>query len=403
MATQLPHVRPGDLITAVQINSFIDQLNDCQQRLDALQSGGSGPGNAVTIFSLIPPSGTIRVGDILTVLGTNFGFSVGAQRVYIDDTRVDSFESGSGDQTLIFRIPLTITNVPAIGRPAILTVSNATSTAQRTLSLQSPVVLAGNVDVNPQGVQPATPLAAKPVTFQFQLISQANLDADYTLAAVVTAAANQSDWQNAAHVLDSDQTTEIKSVHLAAGQQKTVYVRLNQIPLPLGTNNVPFGIALNVQATSGNAGGSSGTHNYVVGSAAPQPDTTITISTPSIEVVSGTGSVNATAVTVSSGGVVNLSYPLTFTVAGTYDIKINFLSGAANWDVAYVQPPGGAGTENQQQILGTELNNPKGMANKNIVFSLRRNANATAGEIELVLNNQSSILSTSRRMQLTLG
>jgi hypothetical protein len=401
MATQLPYVQPGDLITAGQINSLIDLLNSVQRQLDALQAGGSGPAGAVSISSLIPPSGTIKVGDILTVLGNNFGFSVGAQRVYIDDTQVNSFEKGSGDQTLIFRIPSTLTNVPANGRPAILTVSNAISTAQRTLLLQSSLVLAGGVDVNPKGVQPSAPAAGSLATFQFQLISQANLDSDYTLTPVVTVASNQAAWQANAHVLDSDNKTEIKSVHLAAGQQKTVYVTLS--PIPAGTNTTPFGVALNVQSTSGNAGGSSGTQSYVVGSTAQQPDTTITINSPSMEVVSGTGSVDPTAVTVGSGGVVNLSYPLTFTVAGFYDMKISFLSGATNWDVAYVQPPGGAGLQNQLQILDTELNNPQGMAKKNIIFSLRRNPTATPGEIELDLNRQSATSSASRRLQLKLG
>jgi hypothetical protein len=401
MATQLSYVQPGDLITASQINSLIDLLNSVQKQLDALQAGGGGPAGAVSISSLIPPSGTIKVGDILTVLGNNFGFSVGAQRVYVDDTQVNSFESGSGDQTLIFRIPSTITNVPASGRPAILTVSNAISTAQRTLLLQSSLVLAGGVDVNPKGAQPPTPAAGSLVTFQFQLISQANLDSDYTLTPVVTVASNQAAWQANAHVLDSDNTTEIKSVHLAAGQQKTVYVTLS--PIPAGTNGTQFGIALNVQSTSGNAGGSSGTQSYTVGSQAQQPDTTITINSPSIEVVSGTGSVDPTAVTVSSGGVVNLSYPLTFTVAGFYNIKISFLSGATNWDAAYVQPPGGTGLQNQMQILDTELNNPQGMAKKNITFSLRRNQTATAGEIELDLNRQGATSLASRRLQLKLG
>jgi hypothetical protein len=401
MATQLPHVRPGDLITAIQVNSMIDLLNTVQQQLEALQAGSTGPSGAVSISSLIPPSGTIQVGDILTVLGNNFDFSVGAQRVYVDDKSVDSFESGSGDQKLIFRIPSTITDVPANGRPAILTVGNATSTAQRTLSLRSPLVLAGGIDVNPQGVQPPAPGDGQDATFQFQLVSQANLDADYTLTPVVTVAANQASWQGNVHVLDSNQTTEIKNIHLAAGQQKTVYIRIS--PVPPGTNTVPFGIALNVQSTNGKVGGSSGTHNYVVGSPAEQPDTTITINAPSIEVVTGTGSITATTVTVGSGGVVNLSYPLTFSVAGFYDTEVNFLSGAANWDMAYVQPPGGAGTENQLQILDGELRNPQGMAKKNIVFSLRRNTNAAAGEIELSLNRQGETRSASRRMQLKLG
>lgn len=402
MATSLSHVRPGDLITADLMNTMIDKLNDLEAAVNSGQGSTTSP-HAVVISGLIPVSGTIRVGDFLQVLGLNFDFSIGAQHVYIDDTLISAFDGPNcSDTRLVFRVPLTFNNVPAAGRTALLTVSNATSTAQRTLTLQSAMVLAGGIDVNPQGVQPPTVVPNTAATFQYQLISQANLDATYNLTATITTAANQADWQSRVRILDTNQTTEIQSVHLAPNQQKTIFVRLTQVPP--ATNGVAFGLTLNVQAATGNSGGTSGIQNLVVGTPADQPDTTITLNVPSIEVSQGTGSATPTAITIGANGISNLSYPATFTLAGTYDVDVAFGQGATNWDVAFLQPPAvPLQLHASLTILSSDLANPQGIAPKNIAFTLRRNAGATAGTLQLKLKRQGETRFAAKTLQLQLG
>jgi hypothetical protein len=400
--TTLQHVRPGDLITADLVNTMIDKLNDLETAVNSGQ-GDTTQTHAVVISSLIPISGNIRVGDFLQVLGQNFDFSIGAQHVYIDDTLITAFDAPNcSDTRLVFRVPLTFNNIPAAGKSAILTVSNATSTAQRTINLQSAMTLAGGIDVNPQGVQPATPLPNAAATFQYQLISQANLDATYNLTASITTAANQADWQSRVRILDTNQSSEIQSVHIAPNQQKTIFVRITQVPP--ATNGVAFGLTLNVLSTAGNVGGSSGVQNFVVGTPADQPDTTITVNVPSIEVSQGTGSVSTTAVTISANGISNLSYPSTFTLEGTYDVDVSFGNGAANWDVAFIQPAEAPlQLHSSLKILSSDLANPQGAAPKNITFTLRRNASATAGTIQLKLKRQGQTSFAAKNLQLQLG
>jgi len=403
MATSLSHVRPGDLITADLMNTLIDKLNDLEAAVDSGLGGGTTSPHTVVISGLIPVSGTIRVGDFLQVLGQNFDFSIGAQHVYIDDTLITAFDGPNcSDMRLVFRVPLTFNKVPSTGQTALLTVSNATSTAQRTLTLQSAMVLAGGIDVNPQGVQPATIVPSAAATFQYQLVSQANLDATYNLTAAITTAQNQADWQSRVRILDSDQTTEVQSVQLAPNQQKTIFVRLTQVPP--ATNGVAFGVTLNVQAATGNAGGTSGLQGFTVGTPADQPDTTITLNVPSIEVGQGTGSATPTAVTIGANGISNLSYPATFTLAGTYNVDVSFGNGATNWDVAFIAPVAAPlQLHASLTILSSDLANPQGVAPKNITFTLRRNVGATAGTLQLKLTRQGETHFAAKTLQLQLG
>ena len=69
----------------------------------------------MVITDLVPPSGTVQVGTELRVLGRNFGVSVGATIVYIDDTRITTLKFGSTDILLIFDVPVGL-SVPQSGR-----------------------------------------------------------------------------------------------------------------------------------------------------------------------------------------------------------------------------------------------------------------------------------------------
>ncbi|HXH38771.1 MAG TPA: IPT/TIG domain-containing protein [Thermoanaerobaculia bacterium] len=400
----IPNVLPGDLITAGLTNIIINRLNDVYVQLLQLESAATS-NNEVVITSLVPPSGNVKVGDLLTVNGQNFGVSTGLMRVFVDDTPITGLQSGS-DQQIVFQIPLTFTDVPSNGRPAIVTITNQSTSGQRTIVLQPAQSLAGGVEVNVRGVQPATPQSSIPATFEFQLVSGTNLDATYNVSASVvpnldSAAARSAGWQGFVHILDSDQTTEVQQVHLAPNQQKTLFVRIN--PIPPNSDGVSFDVTLTVQSTSGNAGGSSGAHTYKVGTPADVPDTTITIGGPSLATGSGTGSATATTVTVNSANT-HLSYPATFTLAGIYNIDIVLGNGAANLNTAVLDPPTSPLVPHATlQIFDTELHNPQGMASKNILIALGSKTGSTAGNVTLKVQRQGETRMVTKTMQLQLG
>lgn len=393
--TGLPHVQPGDLITAGQINDLIDLLNSIDQRLAAVEQTGAQSGSDVVISAIEPPSGNVKVGELVRVHGANFGFSVGSHRVYIDDVRVNAFEAGSSDQLLSFKVPLTIVDAPVNGRPAVLTVSNATSSTQRTLILRSAMTLAGAADVNFINVQPSTPTANAQASFQFQVVSQANLEATFALTPSVISSVSQALWTSGLRLLDSNQI-EIPGgqVTLTPGQSKTVFVLIN--PIPSVPNGTAFTVALNV--ASGAVTGSSGNMPFTVGSAVQQPDSTITLNAPTADVVSGSAALNATTLTAGNGAIVNLSFPSTFTVQGNYDIAPSLKNGAANWGLVVA-----VNTPNPLPVLQTEINAGNGKASKNIVIAIQRNAGATAGTLEVKVTRQGQTQNRTRTLQLQLG
>jgi len=233
MAKLFQDVQPGDLITADLMKSLIREIEKLDEKVKALETSSAISG-AVIIRELVPPSGTVRVGEELQVLGQSFGFTMGEHRVYIDDLRVDNFKAGSNDQHLIFDIPLTIIDVPSAGRPAMLTVSNRTSSAQRRLHLLTALKLAGAVDVIPRGVKRGTlttPTPNEPFTYEFLIVSRANLDATYAIDAAISVAANEADWQRRVQVLDSNERViTTNQIQLDSGAKKTFYVRISQIP-----------------------------------------------------------------------------------------------------------------------------------------------------------------------------
>src|SRR4051794_12953871 len=124
MAIEIDHVQPGELITAVLVNEVIDKLVDVDARLTALETTGSRPG-AVEIDAVSPS--TVQVGDFITVVGKNFGFTLGATRVRFNGIAPFEFGTGSNDSVLIVKVPELGQTMPNDGITVELSVSNATS------------------------------------------------------------------------------------------------------------------------------------------------------------------------------------------------------------------------------------------------------------------------------------
>jgi hypothetical protein len=335
MATSLIHVQRGDLITADLLNSIMDQLLSQDSRISALEFG-SAPG-AVQIIALTPANGNVQLGAELRVAGKNFGFVAGATVVYVDTTRIQTFKTGSNDQLLIFDVPATLTNVPSTGRPAALTVSNQTTSAQAQLTVFSSMQVQGNIDVNWQPLTPVTPQSNTPATFSnIVLRSRANIPASFQISATV----DQPTWKNNVQVLDSSgNQVGPAGIPIQPNQQTTISVLIN--PIPAGSNGVPFSLV--ITATAGTVVGST-TISGTVGQPITLPDTTINAGFSSGNAIpANSGSADAVkgvvmkTASVGTGAGVLLTYSVDSTAA-TYNITLALVGGATNWTLALVDP-----------------------------------------------------------------
>lgn len=365
MATTIPRVQPGDLITAERFNAMIDALTALQAQVGGLSSGQA---NQVIISDLIPPSGTVKVGHPLEVLGQHFRFEAGGLSVYIDDFRVNLLTSAN-DTRLVFNIPTDITPAVTQDRPALLTINNGLTSAQRTIVLQPALALSGAVDVIPEGTSPTTPVPGQ-FTLSFRLRSRASVDATYTIVPTVSVGA----WQPSVQVLEGSPlaTNASRQIFLAAGQETVFAVRLT---IPTGTAGTAFNVT--VGATSGTIGGTSGVQAFTVGTAAPQPDTTITLGFASAQVF-GAGTVDSSRIALGSGASATLRLSASFTIAATYEITAAFIGGATNWESQRVVST----TPSPMPITSGELAAGNGIVGKTLEFGVRPLAGATNGRIE---------------------
>lgn len=392
------HVRPGDLITASFINQLLDFLVALERRVAALEDSAPSR-DTVVVTGLVPPSGRVRVGDFLEVHGQNFGHSTGSLRAFIDDRPIDALDPRTNDQLLVFRVPLTITDVPQAGRPALLTVSNQTSSAQRTLFLESAIVLAGSVDVIARGAAsgtPATPTPGNPYVLEFTIRSRANLEATFTLSATVSVAANQAQWQSNLRILDTEGRPASQIV-VAPGQENTFRVGIS--PIPPGTNGVAFSIS--TSATAGSVSGSSGPQGATVGTAAEQPDNTISLNHAFGEVLpaGSAGSVTTTRMVLPQESGARLSLDATFELVGLYNLSATLQSGTSNWE-AVVMP----GMQNPLPITEADLRNPQGRAAKTLEFAVQPRPGASAsGTVEFKVQRQGASQSRRRAYELALS
>jgi hypothetical protein len=122
MAILIQPVRPGEVISAARWNEMLDQLNNLNNRLAALETGtSSGSGQIITGFN--PPS-QIELGKELTISG-KFDFPPAINSVSIDGIPILTFRAGSNDSQLLFLVPTGIT-IPASGsKSAKIRVSNS--------------------------------------------------------------------------------------------------------------------------------------------------------------------------------------------------------------------------------------------------------------------------------------
>lgn len=130
--SEIQPVRPGDVISAAAWNDLLNQLDDLNSRLSALETGGPGSsGSIITSFS--PPS-QIEVGKELTVFG-QFDFPPSVNSVTVDSVPILTFRPGSNDSQLLFLVPTGIT-IPASGsKSAKVRISNSIGVGEKSYLL----------------------------------------------------------------------------------------------------------------------------------------------------------------------------------------------------------------------------------------------------------------------------
>src|SRR5262245_40149585 len=166
----LQEVQPGDLITAEFINSIITKLDNLEQRIEGLENSN---GNQAPVITELIPTGPLRVGQELTIIGSNFGFLVGAHSVTFNNVSTQFFKGGSNDTRLILDIP-NVSAVTEAGTPVTMVVSNQfDSTSRQVILRPAQVPQQGSISLTYQRTEPSTPAADSPFTFVYRLESQA--------------------------------------------------------------------------------------------------------------------------------------------------------------------------------------------------------------------------------------
>jgi len=331
MSIDIDHVQRGELITALLINELIDELGKLDVRVTMLEQAGSTSG-AVEIDTISPQP--VRAEDNLTILGKNFGVSVGATRVHFNGVPPKNLLQGSNDTALICPVP----DLPGLveeGTSVELTVANARSAATTTITVQ-PVLQqqVGDASIVFSGVSPDPTVPGQTADFQFTLHSDALLLAKMTITpTLLSAAGTPLDWPKslldaAFNPLQSNQIT------INPQDTKPFYVR---VAIPTGTLDTPF--VLKADGLGGGLTASSGGQNLMVGNTAT-PDSAIPDLAPKTIT---NGQISGSTITVPAGVVAELDLEAHFTVApATYNVQVTPAAptgGQAGWATQLLVPP----------------------------------------------------------------
>jgi hypothetical protein len=385
MALDIQQVQPGDLVTASFFNELIALIEQLDARVTVLEEGEL-PGGAVAITAVSPQP--VRVGQDLTIVGANFGFSAGAHRVRFNGVQPSAFRPGSRDDVLICLVP-SVPGLQETGTPVTLTVSNATSTAARVVTLLPPVVApVGNVDVTFEGATPDPLTANANNEFEFTLHSDASLPVSLVLTPTVrTPAGAALAWPTA--ILDAGRA-EIgdRQVTVAPGQSVTVFAR---VAIPASTNGTQF--LLRVDAAGAGIEASSGDLDHTVGQTGDPDPAIVKLSPSASEGLSGS------EISAPVGTIREIAVECDLAMIGTYTVTLASLGGATNWTIVLAAP----GAADPRFIVDEDDLGPDGIADRAVRFRVRPNAGATGGQLRLTVQRAGVAMSRSYTFDMRVG
>lgn len=362
MSGPIPTVNPGQLIKAEVINSLIEAHNDLLNRVIKLEQS-SPAGDTTVVISGTIPQNSVQVGEELTVLGRNFGFKIGAERVFLGTTRIDAFKSGSDDDKLIFDVPR-FTDIPAGGKPTTLTISNGTSSDTWQITIRPLEIPPGswvNIQHREPFATPQKPVPSQPLLLHYSIGDANSPAASYAISATITDVSGQiskAAWQQNVTILDDHSKLLPPGTKLPVGegQEKDFYVRID--PIPDGTLNTI--VSFNVYADGGNIVGSY-SETLTVGEAAVVTDDTIhiepTFSSPDAETLSS----DKSTIQLKKEEQTIIDFSILFEREGTYEVSVEIGASTKNWLVQLANVPNliPEKTKGEYTVQANELHKPK--------------------------------------------
>jgi hypothetical protein len=375
MAQLLNRAQPGDVITAEDWNLVVDAINELLQ---------SGQSSGIAIAATLPP-GTIndpfRIGQIVQITGTNFGFSIGQTKVTFEEGGIvratvlrAQMLAGSFDERLLFMMP-TISGISPSGLNMTMKVSNGIAEDHRGVFVMPVVIeVAGDMfvtsraDVTPNP-DPNPVQIGVAALFRYRLQTGTNMPAVFALSADIPnpPAGTPPNYVSSIEFRDeSNNVITSKQVEMGKNEVKNISVRLPEIPSAFTGQT----FTLKVSALSGAVVGTD-QRSITVGQQVPPSDPNIEANQSSFTLINmGTGNaetpnpqngiLDGSTIKLKVGfrGVVNFS--TRFTKAGTYEITILPKQGTtlANW--APEMTPDSVGTRSPDGTKVTVIVNSEG-------------------------------------------
>jgi IPT/TIG domain len=339
MAIEIEHVQRGELITADLINQLIDDIENLDARVTTLEQAGTTSG-VVEIDALYPT--TPRVEDDVTIIGKNFGYSVGATRIYFNGLSPSTLRQGSSDTVLVCPVP-DIPGLAESGSAVQLTVANARSSATESITvlpLQQEQV--GDASIDFSGVSPDPTVPNQNADFAFTLHSDALLPAKMKLKASLKDIEGAPLGWNTALLDAAFNPLENDQIQINPTDTKPFYVRVG---IPSGQNNTPF--TLQADGAGGGLTASSGPQSLVVGQTASPDDAIPDLSPTSVS----NGTLSGSTVSVTPGSLAELDLEVHFTVASTYNVSVSTTGGG--WQAQLLVP---SPTNPQFNVGASDLN-----------------------------------------------
>jgi hypothetical protein len=267
MPTTLPHVRPGDLITAEHWNDVLDWLADLQAIVDGLGVGGSVDGPPLIID--LQPSDQAPIGSELLLIGSGFGVAV---ENTVTIANITAAVLGGGGAQLRVRVPI-VPGVPPGGTPTQITVSNPRGFTTHAMRVMPAVLtmpegqLFSNLTTSPPATDEATT-----ADFIFTVRAVVNIAETYTLTPLLTPDAAPAQWS--AQCLDAAlnpiSTITIPAGSPPTGESRQVRVR---VTIPPSTDGTSCGLSLTIRSQkNATLVATSPTFTIDVGGAPPVPE-----------------------------------------------------------------------------------------------------------------------------------
>ena len=376
MALNLKRMKPGQLIRADDINQLMDALDSLDAKVGATSTG--------VVISQLIPSDQIQVLQDLRIVGSNFQYSIGGQKVFFDSVPAVTYELGSTDSLLIVQVP-DLGVLPSGGKKVTVSASNLTSSDSRQITVVPlPNPVSGPVKVDP-GTPSPNPIAQNAIAdFPFTLTSGANLPATVGLTAKI---GGQS-WQNLVQILDANKNViPDGSIQLVPNIPTNVFVRINTVPN--NSNGTVFTLTLSVN--SGGVTGSSGITSYTVGQTSNQ-DSSIHLQLTSPQITGGVLSVKA-------GKSQPVVFQLTVDNTDNYTISVSGVGTTTNWQFALniPTPDLGSTTQRTMKISTTDV-----LSLNFGVFAAATGA-VSGGQVQFEVQRVGSALSRTQMYNLQPG